>query len=260
MFLRFSQTRYLSTGPDPGVLGVRSSVTPFIPSSVVGNILTVSHMLNSEDVIVVLMDPNGEQVKASRITPVGPHTVEIDISHIYRTSDQWRVLVGAKSKVFALGMTGFSMQFTQADLVDWVLSVPHSLGSVDYALAVYDANKRQVIPGPVITTDANNITVSFKYGPPLVGTWYLVVIASTVAKGAVSATAVSFVDSEIVGGNLTVGHGLNSTKLVVQVFDDMGNEMLPSGITIQGNNIFTISFQNGIPITGTWSASILATT
>lgn len=68
----------------------------------------------------------------------------------------------------------------------------------------------------------------------------------------------TFVNGDLSSSILTVLHNLNQTPVVVQVFNNLKQYVIPDLITLTNNNTASIDLSSFTPITGTWSIIILS--
>lgn len=94
------------------------------------------------------------------------------------------------------GSLGYTLAFTNASLSAGILTVNHALG-VDYPdVAIYDNNKKWIIPDEVTSVTTNQLTVDLSSYGTISGTWNLLVMPAGVAAG----TAVDTSSNQSVGG------------------------------------------------------------
>jgi hypothetical protein len=67
-----------------------------------------------------------------------------------------------------------------------------------------------------------------------------------------------FVQGDLVGGELLVTHNLNQPLVVVAVYDNVLNVVIPVSITIVSPQQIRIGFRDFQAIAGTWSLVIVA--
>jgi hypothetical protein len=234
MYLTFLQKPTVASGSIV-TTAARSFVQLVDLSSMSGDTFEVSHMLGSTSVIVNMYSPEGEWFVPSSITALDSQTVLIDLSYFENKQGTWTVVVGAKTKSFGLGMTGFSTGFTQAALSNQEIIITHALGSSSVLVGVYDSSNYLYDPKSIVVVDENSIKLSFSYGDTLLGTWKVVVIASTQAKGNVKGFSTPFTKDMLVLEKLLVTHGLGSSSVIAQVYDGEAEQFIPSSVrTLDG--------------------------
>jgi len=234
MYLTFLQKPTVASGSIV-TTAVRSFAQSVDLSNISGDTFEVSHMLGSTSVIVNMYSPEGEWFVPSSITALDSQTVAIDLSYFENKQGIWTVVIGAKAKSFGVGMTGFSMGFTQAELVNQEIIITHALHSSSVLVGVYDSNNYLYDPKSISIVDENRIKLSFSYGDTLLGVWKVVVIASTPAKGNVKGFSTLFTKDMLVQEKLLVTHGLGSSSVIAQVYDGTAEQFIPSSIrTLNG--------------------------
>lgn len=234
MYLTFLQKPTVASGSIV-TTAARSFVQMVDFSSIPGDTLEVSHMLGSTAVLVNMYSPEGEWFVPNTVTAPDSQTVIIDLSYLANKQGIWTVVVGAKTKSFGLGMTGFSTGFTQASLVNQEIIVTHGLDSNSVLVGVYDSSNYLFDPKAIVVVDENNVKLSFSYSDTLSGTWKVVIIASTPAKGNVKGFSTSFTKDMLVQGKLLVTHGLTSSAVIAQVYDGLAEQFIPTSIrTLDG--------------------------
>jgi len=143
-----------------------------------------------------------------------------------------------------LSVTGYSTNFTPTDFdASTNLVVTHSLSEQDVVIQVYD-NDVWIIPDTITLTGTGTATVSLVSFPTATGT---VVVASSAASTYVD----PFVPADLVASNLTVQHNFGAKEVIVQVYDESDNYMIPDSITWAGVNSVTIGMQSYLTTTGT---------
>jgi len=143
-----------------------------------------------------------------------------------------------------LAVTGYSTNFTPTDFdASTNLVVTHSLSEQDVVIQVYD-NDVWIIPDTITLTGTGTATVSLVSFPTATGT---VVVASSAASTYVD----PFVPADLVASNLTVQHNFGAKEVIVQVYDESDNYMIPDSITWAGVNSVTIGMQSYLTTTGT---------
>lgn len=133
----------------------------------------------------------------------------------------------------------------QATVVDTFTStltkvVNHNFSSKNLVIGVYDDNDNQIIPATVNLTDNNNVTITFNQ---------LTTGTVVVAKG-----------GHIVGGNAkidqvttvtdtftnvtskVVTHNFNTRNILVSVYDNQYNQIIPQSVNVANLNTVTVTF------------------
>jgi hypothetical protein len=258
MFLTFSQTPPRSIGPAPDFTSTRSYATDVFVNAGFPGYATVNHALGTKDITVAMYSTGKEWVLPSSIEPLDLFSAKIGMEYLPVSAEPWRIVVGAKAKGFGLGLSGYFRSFTQADIVGDVLKVEHLLGSSDVFCMVYGPDGEWYDPLRVIVDDTNNVTISFLFVPPMVGTWKVVVVASTPIKGNVKGASLGYKYEDLVGESFIVLHGLSSVSPVIQVYDDNGEAIVPSGIKVISPSVLSVNMAGLGYRSGKLNISILA--
>jgi hypothetical protein len=66
----------------------------------------------------------------------------------------------------------------------------------------------------------------------------------------------TFTNTSLVAGILTVTHNLNKSPVLVQVYNNSGNQILPDQITIVTVNQITIDLNSFVPLIDIWSIMV----
>jgi hypothetical protein len=67
----------------------------------------------------------------------------------------------------------------------------------------------------------------------------------------------AFTESNIDAGELTVKHNLNSKYVVVFVYDQFDNKLIPDEINLVDENTTVLTLASFEPVVGTWNVIIL---
>lgn len=236
----------------------RSFVQKVDMSSVVGDTLTILHMLGSTSVLVYMYSPGGEWFIPGKTEGINSQTVTIDISYLTDRTGIWTVVIGAKSKAAGLGLSGYTSEFTQGDLVDQTYTVVHGLASESVLVAAYDSEGNWFDPKSILVVDENTVDLSFAYGEALSGTWKVVVIGSTEAKGNVRGFSMSFTKDFVISDSFLAIHSLSSTAVVAQVYNGTGEMFWPSGIKTVNDQAVELELQDLPDGFGTMFVTLLA--
>lgn len=118
--------------------------------------------------------------------------------------------------------------------------VNHNFSSKNLVISVYDGNDNQIIPATVNLTDNNNVTITFNQ---------LTTGTVVVAKG-----------GHIVGGNAKIDqvttvtdtftnattkivtHNFNTRNILVSVYDNEYNQIIPQSVNVANLNTVTVTF------------------
>ena len=118
--------------------------------------------------------------------------------------------------------------------------VNHNFGTKNVLVTVYNSSDEQIIPSSIVTTDLNNITVTFD----TVSSGRVVV-----AKGGhiVSGSAELFTYRETIAGSAsyTITHSLDEVYPVVQLYDTGSKkQVIPAEIESINSNSIKVDFDN----------------
>src|ERR1035437_710379 len=113
------------------------------------------------------------------------------------------------------------------------VTVTHNLGTTAVIVQVYDSNDNQVAAQNVAITSANVVTLTFGAG----------FSGSVVVVGFVTGIPTQeFSVSWTAQTSVSVTHNLNSTNVIVQVYDASGNLAAPQNVAITNANVVTLTF------------------
>ena len=125
--------------------------------------------------------------------------------------------------------------FTNATSV----SVTHNFDTKNVIVQVYDTNDAYIIPGNVVTTDANTVDITFfqqASGRVVVAKGGHLVTGANVSQSTTVSDTFSSVTSK------TVTHNFDTKNVIVQVYDDNDNFMIPGNIATTDNNTVDLTF------------------
>jgi hypothetical protein len=258
MYLRFSQT---PTTIDSGIdtrFSVRSFALTFSNIDLVNGVLTVGHGLDSTNILVHLYNPEGEWTLPTKVTPLDNNQALVSLEGLDNIVGTWRVVIMGRSSAAVGSVSGYTRVFEQGDLVGENLVVTHSLGSSDVLVQVYDGNGYWYDPFLIDILDDNTVNLSFRYGPPLLGEWRVVIAARTGLLNNMQGTWQSFSQDNVYGDVVVIGHGFSTKAVIAQVFDNTGELFVPTEIKPLGTGALLVSFKDGVPLVGQWYITILA--
>ena len=116
---------------------------------------TITHSFNTKNVIVSVYDSGDQQIIPSTITTTDVNTV--DITFDVPTTGRAVVAKGGHLVSGSIELFTYRNSISGAD----TYTINHNLDE-DYPIVqVYDSGKSQIIPGSIISTDENNIEISF---------------------------------------------------------------------------------------------------
>ena len=127
--------------------------------------------------------------------------------------------------VFTSSTTSHYQAFTDADLVDGILTITHSLGHQYCSVTVFDEDKKIIIPGEVTLTGVNTLTIDLSLeqaadGGAIVGTWKVVLLD---VGTSISIANVGLFEVDIYGGVMPI-----TGDLVDQFYEvDGNNDIMP---------------------------------
>lgn len=141
------------------------------------------------------------------------------------------------------GLTNVSTSITEYTTVEEAFTdkltivVPHNFGTKNVIVSVYDNNDAQIIPQSVVTSTANQVTITF-----IQSTTGRVVVA----KGGhiVSGSIQMFTHREDLSGSLTytITHNLDEDYPIVQLYGTDKKQVIPKDIESVSNNVVIIEF------------------
>lgn len=140
---------------------------------------------------------------------------------------------------------GYSLAFTDADLVGGILTVNHNLRVKTNVTQVYDENWNAIIPDDITLDDLVTLHVHLGSYIPITGTWHVVVVAG----GGPNNFAGGYTHSQVAPlTEWTVQHNLGTEDVVVQVMDsDIPSHVIePQEIEIVDLNTVHVLFPSGV--------------
>lgn len=186
----------------------------------------VTHNLGTSSVLVQVYDSSGNLVNPQSIIITGVNVVTLIFGASFTGS---AVVIGFTSPA----ASEYNETFSSATSV----TVTHNLGTSNVFVMVYDSIGNQVIPQNIAITDSNNVTLTF--GASFSGSVVVVGLAIPVNE---------YYTSWISQTSVTVTHNLNTTSVIVQVYDSSGNQAIPQNVAITDANNVTLTF--GASFTG----------
>jgi hypothetical protein len=188
--------------------------------------VTVNHNLGTSAVLVQVQDASGNVATPQNIVVTSANVVTLTFGASF-TGSVTVIGFGAPSQ------PEFNETFAAATSV----TVTHNLNTSNVLVMVYDGSGNQVIPQSITVTSANVVTLTF--GAAFAGS--VVVVGLPVAVQQFDASWTSQT-------SVTVTHNLNTTAVIVQVYDGLGNQSIPQQITATDANTVTLTF--GASFTG----------
>ena len=222
-FLRADGTWAVPAGS--GITALPTAIKATI-SWIAQNSLTFIHNLGTTAVIVQVYDASGNQVIPERIMIADANHVTLVFGAAF-TGSAVAIGFGASPK------GEYSEMFAAAAVV----TITHDLNTTNVIVQIYDASGNQVIPQGIGVTSANAVTLTF--GGPVAGSAVVIGLPTEVAQFNASWTSQT---------SVAITHNLNTTAVIVQVYDASGNQVIPEQITVTSSTVVTLTF--GVSFTG----------
>lgn len=222
-----------STSPDglkwAGSAGSASSALKYTTSWVAQTSVTVSHNLGTTLVLVQAFDVTGNTVSPQSITITDSNTVTLGFGIAFTGSV---VVIGYGTSPLA---PFYSTSWVSQNSV----VVTHNLSSTNVLVQVYDVLGKAVEPQKIAITSGNVVTLTF--GILFTGS-VVVVSLSSIKEYSTSFTAVA-------NTPLNIAHYLETTAILVQVYDASGNQVSAQNIQVIDANNASLTF--GAAFSGT---------
>jgi len=231
----------------------------FKSDMVVNDIYRVQHPFNTRSVVAQVYDENNQTVLPTEIRIVSNSIVDIDLTGADGINGEWRVTI-LSSTGGTRQIRSFTQNFTQSDISpEEDITFVHNIGSEGVFVQVFDNNLNLTLPSSIDILDPNRVKVSVAGGAPLTGSWSVQILGEKVEPQAIFSYARSFREGGLVAGILEVEHMLNTLNVVVQVYDDNHQLILPTEITRVGLNTVSVSFVGAEEeISGEWQVTVVA--
>lgn len=191
------------------------------------------------------------------LIPSGEETLEFEAgSGIVLTTNS-----GTTPKKITITASGSSDSYTDsfvnADLSSaGILVVTHSLNTTYPFVIIYDSNNLVIEPDEIEYKTANQIEVDLSSFGTLAGTWNIRVGLGGGA-GASSYTT-SFDSGDLSSADiLVVTHSLGQKYVLVQVYDNNDNLIVPDDVELVNTNSLNIDL-SGFTVSGTWNIVAIA--
>ena len=184
---------------------------------------TVTHNLNSTDIIVNVFDDSGNKINPDTIHIIDNNS--ISISFTSSTSGSVEIITPTS------GSSNYYVHNQTSSLTSW--NVVHNLNSTDLLVNIFNASSDRIIPDNINLTDANNLTISFNTATD----GKAVIIAKDTSSDA-------FYSEEVTTSSTTwnITHNLNSQELVINVWDSSDNRIYPDQVHIVDDNSIQLTF------------------
>jgi hypothetical protein len=190
--------------------------------------VTVTHNLGTSAVLVQVQDASGNVVVPQNIAITSANVVTLTFGANF-TGSVTVIGFGAPS----------APEFNETFAAATSVTVTHNLNTTNVFVMVYDGSGNQVIPQGIAVTSANVVTLTF--GAAFAGS--VVVVGLPVAVQQFDASWTSQT-------SVTITHNLNTTAVIVQVYDNASppNQVIPQQITATSSTVVTLTF--GASFTG----------
>jgi hypothetical protein len=166
--------------------------------------------------------------------------------------------------------SGLSFEFTNSNLIAGILTVNHYLNNKYVIVEIYDNNDIKVEADSINLINTNTVNIDLTLQGVIAGTWHAAVYigagstGSTGATGPTGAAVVlgnSFIyafDDGYLDGfkDLTITHNLNSKYIIVEIYNDYDQKILPDEVSLIDENNVTINLLSFSPLDNTWHAAI----
>lgn len=138
--------------------------------------------------------------------------------------------------------------FSDTDLdVNGDLIINHDFDDNYPIVAVYTDTGEKLLPDYIELLDSNSLKVGMNSFAPFSDYNYLVLSAQ---RSTTKYDVPSFADTDLVGGELVINHGLDTLTPAVLVFNDNNEQVLPDIITVSDNNTVVIDMTDFGTFTG----------
>jgi hypothetical protein len=133
----------------------------------------------------------------------------------------------------------------QATVVDTFTStltkvVNHNFSSKNLVIGVYDDNDNQIIPATVNLTDNNNVTITFNQ--LTTGTVVVAKGGHIVGGNAKIDQVTTVTDTFTNATSKVVTHNFNTRNILVSVYDNQYNQIIPQSVNVANLNTVTVTF------------------
>ena len=135
-----------------------------------------------------------------------------------------------------------SEQATVSDTFTSTLTkvVNHNFSSKNLVISVYDENDNQIIPATVNLTDNNNVTITFNQ--LTTGTVVVAKGGHIVGGNAKIDQVTTVTDTFTNATSKVVTHNFNTRNILVSVYDNQYNQIIPQSVNVANLNTVTITF------------------
>lgn len=135
-----------------------------------------------------------------------------------------------------------SEQATVSDTFTSTLTkvVNHNFSSKNLVISVYDENDNQIIPATVNLTDNNNVTITFNQ--LTTGTVVVAKGGHIVGGNAKIDQVTTVTDTFTNATSKVVTHNFNTRNILVSVYDNQYNQIIPQSVNVANLNTVTVTF------------------
>lgn len=118
--------------------------------------------------------------------------------------------------------------------------VNHNFSSKNLVISVYDGNDNQIIPATVNLTDNNNVTITFNQ--LTTGTVVVAKGGHIVGGNAKIDQVTTVTDTFTNATSKVVTHNFNTRNILVSVYDNEYNQIIPQSVNVANLNTVTVTF------------------
>lgn len=165
------------------------------------------------------------------------HLYNLDVTNAVTAS----YFVGDGSGLTNLNAT-VSEQATVSDtFIDTLTKVVnHNFSSKNLVISVYDENDNQIIPANVNLTDNNSVTITFNQLSS--GTVVVAKGGHIVGGNATISQVATVTDTFTSASSKVVSHNFDTRNVLVSVYDDEYNQIIPESVNVANLNSVTVTF------------------
>jgi len=165
------------------------------------------------------------------------HLHNLDVTNAVSAS----YFVGDGSGLTNLNAT-VSEQATVSDTFTNTLTkvVDHNFSSKNLVISVYDENDNQIIPANVNLTNNNSVTITFDQLSS--GTVVVAKGGHIVGGNATISQVATVTDTFTSASSKVVAHNFDTRNVLVSVYDDNYNQIIPESVNVANLNSVTVTF------------------
>lgn len=209
----------IGAGGPPG--SIITTAIKFTASWSAQTSVTVHHNLGTATIIFGVYDASGIRSDPQSATITSPNVLTLTFGVAFTGSI---VVLG-----FQTGQP--SQKYTTSWTAQTSVTVNHNLGTTQVFVQVYSAAGLLVTPQSIVLTSANVVTLGF--GASFTGAVVVIALAPFVRQASTSWTAQT---------SVTFNHALNTSAVIVQVYDGAGKQVEPQRVTVTDDNNVTLTF------------------